>query len=224
MMKKAILFSALLLLAGCTRTMNNIHKEPNFEALVVESGEHSILVEAADGEEERRSSDLFSVSLDVELEDSMTHFEVGDTVQIYYDGSIAESYPAQIHTVYAITLTEPAVPEEMLTYALEESGFTVESYEEDSPFFTESAVRLVVESGAQIILYPFEDREETDAAIKKIGHGGSEIPGNDGNICIVDWVDVPHFYRYSSSIVQYVGSDEMILSVLDKVCSEKITG
>lgn len=222
-MKKAILFASLLLLAGCTRTMNNVHKEPNFEAVVVDTKENSILVEVDEDEEEYRSSDLISVSLDVELKDSMTHFEVGDTVQIYYDGSIAESYPAQIHTVYAITLTEPAAPDEVLEEAFEEIGFDAEEYEEPSAFFTETQVRLELEPGVQIILYPFGEREETDVAMKKIRHGGSEIPENDGNTCIVDWMDVPHFYRYSSSIVQYIGSDERILSVLDKVCSEKIT-
>ena len=98
-------------------------------------------------------------------------------------------------------------------------------HEEKAEFFTDACTRLELETDVQIILYSFEDREETDAAIRKIGHGGSEIPGSDGfSICNVDWVDVPHFYRYSDVIVQYIGSDEMILSVLDKVCSEKITG
>ena len=60
--------------------------------------------------------------------------------------------------------------------------------------------------------------------VKKIGHGGSEIPGRDGSVCMVDWVDVPHFYRYGSDIVQYIGSDEMILSVLEQICSETIVG
>ena len=40
--------------------------------------------------------------------DSMTHFSVGDEVVVYFDGNIAESYPMQITTVYAITLRTPA--------------------------------------------------------------------------------------------------------------------
>ena len=38
----------------------------------------------------------------------MTHFNIGDEVVVYYDGNIAESYPMQINTVYAILLKEPA--------------------------------------------------------------------------------------------------------------------
>ena len=37
----------------------------------------------------------------------MTDFTVGDRVIVYYDGEIAESYPAQVNTVYAIVLTSP---------------------------------------------------------------------------------------------------------------------
>jgi len=223
-MRKAVLFTVLLLLAGCTRTMNNVYKEPNFEGDVVKVNEGSILVEVDEEEDERRSADLISVSLDVELKDSMTHFEVGDAVKVYYDGSIAESYPAQIHTVYAIMLTEPADPDDVLEDAFEESGFTVEEHEEPSEFFTDTHIRLDLGSGAQIILYPFDDREKTDEAVKKIGHGGSEIPGRDGSACMVHGGILPHFYRYGSDIVQYIGSDEMILSVLEQICSETIVG
>ena len=38
----------------------------------------------------------------------MTHFSIGDEVVVYYDGNVAESYPMQINTVYAITLKTPA--------------------------------------------------------------------------------------------------------------------
>ena len=48
------------------------------------------------------------VSLNVENKDSVTKFNVGDEVVVYYDGNVAESYPMQINTVYAITLKTPA--------------------------------------------------------------------------------------------------------------------
>lgn len=99
-----------ILLAGCSkvRTMDDILREPNFAGTVVEVHEQSILVRVQEDEDELRSSDLMSVSLDAELKDSALHFNVGDEVRIYYDGSIAESYPAQIHTVYAIVRINPS--------------------------------------------------------------------------------------------------------------------
>lgn len=103
-MKKLIvvLLICMLGLVGCNnRSMNYIiANEPNITGIVKEANEQSILIENEKGE--------YWVSLDVENEDSMTHFSIGDEVVVYYDGNIAESYPMQINTVYAITLKEPA--------------------------------------------------------------------------------------------------------------------
>ena len=104
-MKKLIavllLLTCMLGLVGCNnRSMNYIiANEPNLSGVVKEAHEQSSLIENETGE--------YWVSLNVENEDSMTHFSIGDEVVVYYDGTIAESYPMQINTVYAITLKEP---------------------------------------------------------------------------------------------------------------------
>lgn len=224
-MKKGLLLLATLsLLSGCAKTMHSVNEEPNFSATVVETDKNSILVEVAEGEDERSSSDLISVSLNVELKDSMTHFDVGDVVQIYYDGSIAESYPAQIHTVYAIMLSNSADPKATLVEKLEENGYSVELKEDTSTLLMDYCVRLILNGDldTQVVLYPFEDREETDKAVKEIDFNGSQLPGSDGAICSVDWIDMPHFYRYGSTVVQYIGSDEEIIGILEDVCSETV--
>jgi hypothetical protein len=38
------------------------------------------------------------------FKDSVTQLNVDDEIVIYYNGDIAETYPAEIDTVYAITL------------------------------------------------------------------------------------------------------------------------
>lgn len=88
-------------------SMSNVVKEPHFAGTVTEVYDNAILVSVSEGEDVRRSSDLISVSLNVKLKDSMTHFTVGDGVIVYYNGEIAESYPAQVNTVYAIVLASP---------------------------------------------------------------------------------------------------------------------
>ena len=105
-MKKLIAVLLLLIcilgLVGCNnRSMNYIiANEPNITGVVKEANEQSILIENEKGE--------YWVSLNVENKDSTTHFNLGDEVVVYYNGNIAESYPMQINTVYAITLKEPA--------------------------------------------------------------------------------------------------------------------
>ena len=91
----------LLSLVGCNnRSLNYIiSNEPNMVGIVKETSDTSILVENESGE--------YVISLDVECADSMTHFNIGDEVVIYYDGNVAESYPMQINKVYAIILRTP---------------------------------------------------------------------------------------------------------------------
>ena len=97
----------LTLLAACKPSMNTIiATKPCVKGVVQEVHEQTILIEVNEDEEARKSSDLISVSLNVQNADSITHFYAGDEVAVYYDGQIAESDPAQIHTVYAITLIE----------------------------------------------------------------------------------------------------------------------
>lgn len=90
-------------------SMNNVDKEPHFGGTVTEVYDNTILVSVNEGEDVRKSSDLISVSLNVKLKDSMTDFAVGDRVIVYYNGVIAESYPAQVNMVYAIVLTSPDI-------------------------------------------------------------------------------------------------------------------
>ena len=88
--------------AGCgSRSMNDIiANEPSITGIVKDIGENAILIENNDGE--------YWVSRNAENKDSLTDFVVGDEVVVYFDGNVAESYPMQISTVYAITLKTPA--------------------------------------------------------------------------------------------------------------------
>ena len=105
-MKKVIALVLALVcvfgMVGCNnRNMNYIiSNEPSITAIVKEANENAILIENDNGE--------YWVSLNVENKDSVTNFNIGDEVVVYYDGNIAESYPMQINTVYAITLKTPA--------------------------------------------------------------------------------------------------------------------
>ena len=89
-------------LIGCgKKSMNDIiNSEPNIIGIVKETTENSILIENENGK--------YWVSLNVENKDSVTNFNIGDEIVVYYDGMVAESYPMQIKTVYAITLKMPA--------------------------------------------------------------------------------------------------------------------
>ena len=112
-MKKRCVFLLLVILllafTGCTKTLNQIiDDEPHFTGTVLKVSEYSILVEADEGEDILRSGDLIDVSLNIEYEDGKSTYHVGDRVTVYYNGEVAESYPLQVHNVYAVFIIEPA--------------------------------------------------------------------------------------------------------------------
>lgn len=103
MKRRSILVLLLIVcLAGCgKRDMNRIiQDEPSLTGVVEELNENTVKIRNNDGE--------YVVSLDVENNDSYKGIVIGDEIVIYYDGNIAETYPMQIHKVYAITLNKPA--------------------------------------------------------------------------------------------------------------------
>ena len=97
-----LLVICVMTLMGCNnRSMNYIiQNEPNITGIVKSITNESFLMENETGE--------YWISLKVENKDSMTHFNTGDEVVVYFNGNVAESYPMQINTVYAITLKTPA--------------------------------------------------------------------------------------------------------------------
>ena len=101
----AVIVSIICVLGvvGCNNKSMNyiISSEPNIVGIITEVNENSVLIENETGE--------YVVSLDVENSDGIySPMMIGDEVTVYYDGSIAESYPMQINQVYAILLKEPA--------------------------------------------------------------------------------------------------------------------
>ena len=80
----ALILFLLVMVVGCGKETEQ-KKNPYFQATVLEVKENSILVEPFEGEPE---------------------MEEGTEVRVVYNGEIAESYPAQIHHVFAIYLID----------------------------------------------------------------------------------------------------------------------
>ena len=74
-------------------TVNHEQNEHSFFGKVIESTASYIIVEPNEDKDIRKSSDKISISLG-EYNDAI--YEVGTNVKITYDGTIMESYPAQV--------------------------------------------------------------------------------------------------------------------------------
>lgn len=106
----ALCFFGIISMVACSKEMDmhTVLQEQNFTGVVLEVHDETILAKVNAEEDVYKSSDLVSVSLDVQIPDGLSEYSVGDEVRVYYNGEIAESYPAQVTTVYAITIVEEA--------------------------------------------------------------------------------------------------------------------
>lgn len=122
----------LLMLTGCEDTSSMEYLLDHATTLVgtvEEVSDHAILLRSVEGE-------LYSVSTDVKFEYSQRFFNVWNVVTVYYDGIVAESYPMQIHTVYAIVLNDIANVAEPLESETPEPTETPDSYAEDPMYLS----------------------------------------------------------------------------------------
>ncbi|MBE6584432.1 MAG: hypothetical protein E7649_05590 [Ruminococcaceae bacterium] len=103
-----------------------------FDAKVIEVNSGTILVEAHEESWVRHlcSAELY-VTTKLYSGETRTGFEIGDLVRITYDGMIAESYPAQIFTVYDISNLNPTKSEapEDFCFAVTWGVFGISSYD-----------------------------------------------------------------------------------------------
>lgn len=71
-------------------------KQYEFVAKIIEAYDNSIVVEPEEGTNERKSSDKISMSINRPTSGINDFYVVGNKVKITYNGTIKESYPAQI--------------------------------------------------------------------------------------------------------------------------------
>ena len=103
-----------------------------FHATVLRATDKSVLVEPLEGCRELRSSDKIWVSLNMQSDAPVPGICPGDTIRIEYDGMIAETYPAQIHNVFSVSVTANVVTEAVFTQissALHTENITLFDYQ-----------------------------------------------------------------------------------------------
>ena len=75
-----------------------------FDAEILSIEDFSYVVKPVEGSEELNSADMIVVSM--QNTDRPINPGLGDIIRIVYDGTIEESYPAQIHNVYSIRVVK----------------------------------------------------------------------------------------------------------------------
>lgn len=115
----------------------------------------------------------------------------------------------------------PAVEDQAsLLAALQASGATAEVGDSVSQDFFHTDGQFITINGTegiQVFEYKSPEAMESDA---------SQVAPDGGSIgtSMVNWVDTPHFYKSGRIIVLYIGNDQTILDLLEKVMGPQFAG
>ena len=97
-----IVLLVLLCALSLTACKEEVPEEFSFRATVLEVHESFMLVEPAEDAWERNSADQIVVSFADKT--SWPIPQVGDTVDVFYNGELMETYPAQIGKLYRVEI------------------------------------------------------------------------------------------------------------------------
>jgi len=121
-------------------------------------------------------------------------------------------------------ITEPRGPvivedQASLIAALQASGATVETGEPITQVFFRPEGNIIKVNGADVQVFEYESVEAMENEASQVAPDGGSI-----GTSMVTWMDTPHFYKAGRIIVLYVGSDEAVLSLLEKVMGPQFAG
>lgn len=160
-------------------------------AIVVKSGEYEMLVMGIDD-----TNELFSVNYP---HNNTTNFEQGQEVLIYFDGNIAESYPAQINGAGKIEVlkgkNDIKIPDEILRYCYNSK----DKITFDISKLTSTGISFTITDKNQIH-YDFSSNEYTinkknEEVEKKINHNNNleenTVAGYNPDVDGILWEELP---------------------------------
>jgi hypothetical protein len=117
--------------------------------------------------------------------------------------------------------TEPVIVEDQasLVAALQASGATVETGEPISQAFFSPEGSIIKVNGADVQVFEYESVEAMENEAAQVAPDGGSI-----GTSMVTWMDTPHFFKAGRIIVLYVGSDELVLRLLENALGPQFAG
>ena len=106
-----------------------------------------------------------------------------------------------------------------LTYALKSRGLDVKSTERIPDSFFSVPTTVLSISGIDVQIYEFTSEYDIAKARAIVSQDGTQIGPNS-----VRWMDVPHFYSKEKMIVQYIGHNPEITSMLESFLGNQFAG
>jgi hypothetical protein len=123
---------------------------------------------------------------------------------------------------------KPVTDYTALLHYLSDSGASIaEEGEIQQPFFDIEGRRVTVnESSIQVYEYTNAEAMESEASwVSSDGFSiRKEKEGNIWEVCSVNWIASPHFYKAGRIIVIYIGDNNSIINLLENALGKQFAG
>jgi hypothetical protein len=106
-----------------------------------------------------------------------------------------------------------------LLAALQTEGATVEVGDPIVQDFFTVEGQIIQVNGVDLQIFEYENEAAMEADAAQVAPDGGSI-----GTSMVNWIDPPHFYKSGRILVLYLGSDQAILDLLDKVLGPQFAG
>src|SRR5512144_1786448 len=106
-----------------------------------------------------------------------------------------------------------------LLAALRAAGATADLGDTLEPDFFSVPGQLVKVNQQDLQVFEYENTEAMEKDASQVAADGGSI-----GTSMVSWIDVPNFYKAGRIIVLYVGSDQTVLDLLNKVIGPQFAG
>lgn len=106
-----------------------------------------------------------------------------------------------------------------LLSALKAAGATVEVGDSITQDFFSVEGQTVKVNGADLQVFEYENAQAMEKDASQVAPDGGSI-----GTSMVTWIDTPHFYKAGRIIVLYLGNDQTILGLLNKVIGAQFAG
>jgi hypothetical protein len=114
----------------------------------------------------------------------------------------------------------------LLTYLRDSGASIVEEGAIQEPFFDIESRRVTVnDSTIEVYEYANVEAMETEATcVSPEGCSFRKGKGDIAEVCFVDWIATPHFYKAGRIIVFYCGDNDSIISLLENALGKQFAG
>jgi len=134
--------------------------------------------------------------------------------------STSSSEPSPFETTAPVSAESSQVEDQAsLITQLQSTGATVESGDSViQDFFTPEGVILNI-NGQDVQVFEYEDAASMESEASLVAPDGGSV-----GTSMMMWMNAPHFYKAGRIIALYVGSDSMMLKLLNETLGSQFAG